>query len=49
MRQIMKAAVNRLYTFLVLKQHDPKKYEALVSFGEPYTTAWDEPVFTKEF
>jgi hypothetical protein len=29
MRQIMKAAVDRLYTFLVLKQHDQKAYEAL--------------------
>jgi hypothetical protein len=49
MRQIMKAAVDRLYTFLVLKQHDRQKYEALLSFGERYTTVWDEPVFTKEF
>lgn len=49
MRQIMKAAVDRLYTFLVLKEHDQKAYEALLSFGERYTTAWDEPVFSKEF
>jgi hypothetical protein len=34
MRQIMKAAVDRLYTFLVLKQHDQKAYEALLRLGE---------------
>ncbi len=49
MRQIMKAAVDRLYTFLVLKKHDQKAYEALLSLGERYTAAWDEPVFSKEF
>ena len=49
MRQIMKAAVDRLYTFLVLKERDQKGYEALISLGERYTTAWDDPVFAKEF
>lgn len=49
MRDIMKAAVNRLYTYLVLKQHDPSAYEELLSLGERYTIAWDEPVFTKKF
>jgi hypothetical protein len=48
-RQIMKAAVDRLYTFLVLKRRDHDAYEAMLSFGERYTTAWDEPVFTKDF
>jgi hypothetical protein len=47
MRQIMKAAVDQVYTFLVLKERDPKAYEALLSLGERYTTAWDEPVLTK--
>ena len=42
-----KAAVDRLYTFLALKEHDQKAYEALLSFGERYTKAWDEPVFGK--
>jgi aspartokinase len=44
MRQIMKAAVDRLYSFLVLRQHDQKAYDALISLGERYTTAWDDPV-----
>ena len=43
MRRIMKATVK----FLVLKERDPKAYEALVSFGERYTAAWDEPFLTK--
>lgn len=49
MRQIMKAAVDRLYTFLVLKQRDHAAYETLLQFGERYTTAWDDPVFTQKF
>lgn len=49
MRKIMKAAVDRLYTCLVLKHRDQRAYEALLSLGECYTTAWDEPVLTKNF
>ena len=48
MREIMKNAVDHLYTFLVLKQSDHDAYEALLSLGERYTTAWDEPVLTKK-
>jgi len=47
MRQIMKAAVDQVYTFLVLKKQDGKAYQALLSLGERYTTAWDEPVLTR--
>jgi hypothetical protein len=32
---------------MVLKQSDHAAYEALLSLGERYTTAWDEPVLTK--
>jgi hypothetical protein len=45
----MKSAVDHLYTFLVLKEHDKKMYQELISFGELYATGWDEPVFTKKF
>lgn len=48
MGQIMKSAVNHIYTFLLLKEHDPKAYEALLSLGERYTKGWDEPVLTKK-
>jgi len=47
MRQIMKAAVDHLFTFLVLKQRDQQAYEALIKLGERYTTAWDAPVLVK--
>lgn len=47
MRQIMKAGVDRVYTFLVVKERDPKAYEVLLTLGERYTAAWDEPVLTK--
>lgn len=49
MRQIMKTAVDRVYTFLVVKERDSKEYDALLSLGERYTTAWDDPVLTKKF
>jgi hypothetical protein len=47
MRSIMKAAVDRIYTFLLLKENDEAAYEVLLSFGEKYTRAWDEPSLTK--
>jgi hypothetical protein len=47
MRLIMKAAVDHLYTYLLLKENDTAAYDALLSFGEKYTRAWDEPVLTK--
>lgn len=47
MRTIMKAAVDRMYTYLLLKENDETAYEALLSFGARYTKAWDEPVLTK--
>src|SRR5438309_3878914 len=49
MRQIMKTAVDRMYTFLLLKETDPKAYEALLTVGQMYTTARDEPTLTTEF
>lgn len=33
MRQIMKAAVDQVFTFLVLKKRDPKGYQALLNQG----------------
>jgi hypothetical protein len=49
MREIMKSAVNRLYTLLVLKKNDRDAYERLIAFGERYTSAWDEPALTKDY
>jgi hypothetical protein len=48
MREIMKAAVDRLYTFLVLKESDRAAYEELLSFGGRYTAGWDKPTLTRE-
>jgi aspartokinase len=47
MRSIMKAAVDRVYTYLLLKENDKAAYDALLSCGEKYTVVWDEPVLTK--
>jgi hypothetical protein len=43
MRAIMKAAVDKLYSLLVLKSEDPARYEKEIEFGERYTARWDEP------
>jgi len=48
MQRIMKNAVDHVYTFLALKEQDPKQYQALLNFGERYTSAWDEPISTKK-
>jgi hypothetical protein len=48
MRLITKNAVDHVYTFLVLKERDPREYQALLSLGERYTSAWDEPILTKK-
>ena len=34
MRSIMKTAVDRIYTYLLLKESDKAAYDALLSFGE---------------
>ena len=47
MRSIMIAAVDRIYTYLLLKENDEAAYEALLTYGARYTTAWDEPSLTK--
>ena len=47
MRSIMKSAVDRIYTYLLLKENDKAAYEALLILGEGYTTMWDKPVLTK--
>ena len=43
MKAIMKNAVNRLHTLLLMKSSDPDKYESQIRFGERYTANWDEP------
>jgi hypothetical protein len=47
MRLITKNAVDHLYTYLLLKENDKAAYDALLTFGEKYTRAWDEPFLTK--
>jgi hypothetical protein len=47
MRSITKNAVDHLYTYLLLKENDKAAYDSLLTFGEKYTRAWDEPILTK--
>ena len=43
MTLIMKNAVDRVFTLLYLKSSNPERYEREITFGERYTTNWDEP------
>ncbi len=45
MKDIMKKAVDRVYTLLRLKQDEPEQFNTLVQFGSLYTSRWDDPVF----
>lgn len=49
MRLIMKTAVDRVYSFLMLKETDPALYQQLMRHGERFTQTWDEPDFITEF
>ena len=43
MKQIMKNAVNRVYSLLKLKAGDPAEYDRQLAFDARYTTNWDDP------
>jgi hypothetical protein len=43
MKLIMKTAVDRIYELLCLRSESPVAYESRISFGEQYTTRWDDP------
>ena len=45
MKEIMKTAVNRVYTLLRLKQDEPEAFDALIQWGLLSTHRWDDPVF----
>ena len=49
MKQIMKAAVDRVYSLLLLREKDPSRYAALIQFGESIAASWDEPKLTADF
>ena len=42
-KMIIKSAVNRVYSLLCLKGHDPESYDREIKFGSRYVTGWDEP------
>ena len=43
MKTIMKSAVNRMYTLLLLKTTDPAQFDALMRYGSLFTGRWDDP------
>jgi hypothetical protein len=49
MKGIMKNAVDKVYTMLWLRMHEPEQYRTLMECGSPYTSSWDEPKFDFKF
>lgn len=45
MKNIMKEAVNTVYSLLQLKEEEPEKFETWIRLGSLYTHSWDEPEF----
>jgi hypothetical protein len=49
MKRIMKNAVDKVYTLLWLKAHDPEKYRTFIDLGSHFARDWDEPKLTAKF
>jgi hypothetical protein len=49
MKLLNKTAVNRVYTMLWLKTHEPEKYKAFVEIGSLFASGWDEPELDFQF
>ena len=49
MKLLNKTFVNRVYTLLWLKTHEPEKYKAVVELGALFASGWDEPEFDFKF
>ena len=45
----MKNAVDKMYTMLWLRTHEPDKYRVLLECGALFTGQWDEPKFDFKF
>jgi hypothetical protein len=43
MKNIMKRAVDTVYTLLWRKRNDPVKYAETIEFGSRHTRLWDDP------
>lgn len=48
MKHIMKTAVDRIFTLLVLRKENRRAYAALLEFGALYTRSWDNPALTSD-
>ena len=49
MKSIMKNVVNKVFTLLGLRDHEPEKYGIVVECGALFTGRWDEPKFDFTF
>jgi hypothetical protein len=45
MKQIMKNAVDRVYSMLWLEENEPTAYAARLEFGRLNSRSWDDPIF----
>jgi hypothetical protein len=49
MRQIIKVAVDRVYTLLWLRDTKPEQLAGILKLGDSYAQSWDEPELTADF
>lgn len=49
MKDLMKEAVNRVYTLLLKKDQNPEDYPGLLQVGDMLTSEWDSPMATEQF
>ena len=49
MKKIMKAAVNRVFTLLTLKDAQPDVYGRFLRFADLHAARWDAPEFVSDF
>ena len=44
MKEIMKAAVNRMYTLLLYRSTNRERFDAMMRLGSLFTRKWDKPI-----
>ena len=49
MKEMMKFAVDRMATLLMLRESDTEQYEKLVVSALDYVARWDEPEFVSQY
>lgn len=49
MKQLVKHAVDRVYSMLLKRERQPEKYGELLKWADNFTYSWDDPRLTTDF